>query len=110
MLVDMHHKLSEIEARMVMVAQEGMVAYKATKKCHIDHMQYATVTYLVGKNEIRSKVVICFPALDLIFLNVELEEVNDEFAIGPKDAVGRSGDAVPPPLVARDSLFLFAFF
>lgn len=53
--------------------------------------------YLVGKNEVRSKVVINFPSLDLTFLNMESEESNNESAPGPKDATGPWGDADPPP-------------
>lgn len=51
-LANVHYKLSKAKSQVVMVAQEGMVPYKATKECHNDQMQYATITYLIEKNEI----------------------------------------------------------
>lgn len=47
----------------------GMEAYKAIKECHNDRMQYAIMTYLVGKNKDRSKEAIHFSSLDVTLLN-----------------------------------------
>lgn len=76
-ICDAHHKLSKTEAQMVeaevqvaKTTQASMEAYKATKKCHNDQMQYTATTYLINKNEVRSKVAIRFLGLDLMFLNM----------------------------------------
>lgn len=102
---DAHRKLSEaetwmtdVEAQVVTAAQAGMEAYKATKQCHNDQMQYATVTNLAGKNEVLSKVAIHFLRLDLMFLDVESKESNDESAPRPKGATSPLGDVDPPPV------------
>lgn len=80
------------------MTQEGMVAYKDTKECHNDRMQYTVMIYLVDKNEVQSKVVIYFLGLNLIFINLELEESDDESTPRFEDATSLLGDADPPPL------------
>lgn len=78
-------KLSEAEARVATATQEGVEAYKATKQCHDELINYSTMTCFVGKkNEIRSKVAIRFPGLDLTFLNMDSEEDGNESTLGPE--------------------------
>lgn len=74
MLVEACHKLSEVEDWVMLVAQDGVEAYKASNKCHNETIKYSTMTYPVGKEEVRSMVVIHFSSLDLTFLDVESEE------------------------------------
>lgn len=52
------------------------------------------MTYLISKNEVLLKVAICIPGLDLTFFDMELEELDDESALGSGD-VGPLGDANP---------------
>lgn len=98
MLVDMCRKLFEAKEQVVTVTQEGVVTYKATKKCHNDQMQYTTMTYLVSKNVVQSKVAIHFLGLNLPFVNVELEKSDDDSTPRLKDAIGPSSDGDPPPI------------
>lgn len=89
-----------------MLAEEGVAVYKATKECHNDWMQYVAVTYLVGKNEIWSKVAIFFTGLDLTFFDMEPEELDDS-APGFGDAAGSSGDADPPLVATRSTVYFY---
>lgn len=59
-------------------------------------MQYGPTTYLIDQIEVRSKVVIYFLGLDLTFLNIELEELDDNIAPRPKDVLGPLNDLDPP--------------
>lgn len=67
-----------------------MEAYKAIKECHNDQMQYTTMTYLFCENEV-------FLGLNLIFLDVELEELDNESTSGPRVVVSPLGHMGPPP-------------
>lgn len=106
-LIDVCHKLSEVEgqaadaeARVVTVAQESVVAYKASKECQDDQTQYTAMTYLIGKNGVRSNVTIRFPGLELTFLEMESEESNDKSTPKPEGVAGPSSDIDPlPPIV-----------
>lgn len=93
MLVDARCKLSEAKAWAAMAAQAGV---EATKEYHNDRMQYVVATYLIDKNEVQSKVTICFPGLDLMFLDVESEKSDNEFTSRPKGATRPLGGADLP--------------
>lgn len=66
-LAEACYKLSKVEAQIMMIAQEGVQAYKDSKDYHDEWIKYFTMTYLVGKNEVQSKVAIYFLGLDLTF-------------------------------------------
>lgn len=55
-----------------------MKAYKKTKDSHDQKVQYGAASYLLGKYKVRSKVTLCFPTLDLSFLDVESANSEDE--------------------------------
>lgn len=73
MLTEVHHKLFNAEAWIVTVVLEGMEAYKLFKDYLNQKIDYSTRSYLVGKDEVRSKVATRFSDLDLIFFDDELE-------------------------------------
>lgn len=77
-IVEVCHKLSETKARVSTKAQAGVEAFKATKDFHDEKILYGAVDYLLGKNEVRSKVILHFPTSNLSFLDVELKEEDDE--------------------------------
>lgn len=57
-----------------MVAQAGVEAYKALKDFQDKKVVYGAASYLLDKNETRSKVALHFLTSNLSFLDVELEE------------------------------------
>lgn len=91
--------MSEVEAWITIVALEGVEAYKASKDYHDERIKYSTMTYLIGKDEVRSKVAIHFPGLDLTFLDMESkEEDDDKSALELRANVDPPAIANPPPL------------
>lgn len=90
--------MSEAEARVLIVAQARVKQYKTKKDFHNEKVMYSTTSYLLCKSEVRSKVALYFPTLDLSFLDKELEEFDDEPALELEDATGPSSDTDPPPL------------
>lgn len=71
-------KLPKAKARITTVAQASIKAYRATKECDEGWIKYSTMTYLIEKNEVRSKVVIDFSSLNLTFLDVDSKKEDDE--------------------------------
>lgn len=45
-------------------------------------------------------MAICFSSLDLMFLDMELEELDNETTLGPRDVASPSGDVDPHPPTA----------
>lgn len=68
------------------VAQDGMEAYKVSKEFHDEKINYSAMTYLIEKNEVRSKVAIRFSSLVLTFLDEESEEEDDDEAAPEPEA------------------------
>lgn len=93
-LVDAHRKLLEVEGLVAIMAQESVVAYKASKECNDDRRRHGTLTYHVAKQEFWSIVAIKFLSLDLDFLDI-LSELEDEAIDEPKYIIGSLEDQDP---------------
>lgn len=71
-------QITDIEARVAMVVQQGVEAYKSFKECLNKKIEYSTKTCLVEKSEVQTKVAIRFLNLDLKFLDKESEAKEDD--------------------------------
>lgn len=82
-----HCKLSKAEDQLGIIAQESVKAYKASEDCTEDKREYALVSYLYGRDEVQSKVLLKFSQLWLDFL----DEMSDEYDAS-KDTASPSDD------------------
>lgn len=67
----MHRKLANSEARIEVIVQVGMEAYKLSKDCKDQKIAFSIMAYNEGKDEVQRKWLAHFS--DLFFLDEDLK-------------------------------------